>query len=98
MNQERSSLFLIANLGAEVSRIISFKEKNDASHVEESMARALHMIETIRKLPDMKSRLEEISLLRQAIVDVTRAVPTLRISPKHLMSYFQPFALRLLQS
>ena len=90
-------MFLMANLGAEVSRIISFKEKNDAARAEESVSRALRMIDAIRQLPDMKSRLEEISLLRQAIVDVALAVPTLKISPKHLMSYFQPFALRLLE-
>jgi hypothetical protein len=97
MNTERTSLFLMANLGAEVSRLLSAKEKNDTAETNESLARALKIIEKINAMSDMQTRLGEISLLRQVIVDIVEPKPILQASRKELTSYFEPFALRLLR-
>jgi len=87
----------MANLGAEVSRLISSKEKNDEDLTNESLARALQIIEKICELPGMQKRIEEISLLRQSITDIARPNPVFKTSREQLASYFEPFALRLLR-
>ena len=96
MNTERTSLFLMANLGAEVSRIISSKEKNEPALAEEALARANKIISQIKELPDMKTRLDEINMLSKVIENITDPKPTLSVSVKHIKSYFVPFSLRLL--
>ena len=87
----------MANLGSEVSRLISSKEKNDMVQARESLARALQIIEKICELPDMKKRLGEIFLLKQVITDMAQPKQTTRTSSEQLTSYFRPFALRLLR-
>ena len=96
MNTNRNSLFLMANLGAEVSRIISFKEKNEDSLAKGALLRAKKIIMEIKSLPDMQSRLEELEMLSKVIESILEAEPTLNVPTKDIKSYFMPFSLRFL--
>ncbi len=92
----RTSLFLMANLGAEVSRIISAKEKGDTVLMQGAFERAGKMLSEIKTLPDMQSRKSEIEALSEAISSLAYPVSGLHIAPQNIKSYFTPFALRLL--
>ena len=91
MNTTRTSLFLMANLGSEVSRVLSSRERGDEPFARESLERAEHILNDIKKLPDMRERTREMELLSCAIREP-------RVFPEHLRSYFEPFALRLVAS
>lgn len=86
----------MANLGAEVSRIISLKEKREDALAEEALARANKMIMEIKALPDMKTRLQEMNVLSKVIENILEPDPILPISTKHIQDYFVPFSSRLM--
>lgn len=96
MNTKRTSLFLMANLGAEVSRIISSKEKHEDILAKEALLRANKIIIEIKALPDMKTRLQEIDALSKVIESILESKPILNIPAKDIKSYFIPFSLRLM--
>ena len=96
MNTQRTSLFLMANLGSEVSRIISLTEKHEDVLAKEALSRANKIITEIKALPDMKTRLHEIDALSKVIENIVESKPALHIPAKHIKSYFLPFASRLL--
>ena len=86
----------MANLGAEVSRIIAAKEKNDKVLLQGATLRADRMLDEIKTSPDMRPRLAEIEMLSQAIHAVGDSVSELHISPQNIKAYFMPFAIRLM--
>ncbi len=88
----------MANLGAEVSRIFSAKEAIDEKRVKESFERAQKIIEELMTIPDMKTRKVEVDLLREAILSATKLDNNSDSSKKNLMTYFTPFALRLMNT
>lgn len=98
MKTERTSLFLMANLGAEVSRIILARNKNDSKLTLEALNRARKIIDQIKSCPDMESRAGEIKLLDEAIQDSASDNPRFKIMPQNLLSYFTPFTMRLMSS
>ena len=98
MNTKRTSLFLMANLGAEVSRIISFKERRENTLAKEALLKTNKIIAEIKALPDMKTRIKEIDALSNVIEDILQDKPTLNVSTQHIKSYFVPFSLRLMAS
>ncbi|MEK7157263.1 MAG: hypothetical protein AAB709_01785 [Patescibacteria group bacterium] len=93
---ERTSLFLMANLGAEVSRVISAKERGDTVLMQGALERAGLMLDEIKKSPDMQPRMSEIEMLSQAIQSIVNPVSELRIASQNIKSYFTPFALRMM--
>ena len=86
----------MANLGAEVSRIILFKEKHEDVLAKEALSRAHNILTEIKALPDMKTRLQEIDTLSKVIENIVESTPAFRIPAKHIKSYFLPFSSRLL--
>ncbi len=96
MNIQRTSLFLMANLGAEVSRIMLLAEKHEDALAKEALARANKIITEIKTLPDMKTRLQEIDALSKVIENILESKPAFHIPAKHIKSYFLPFSLRLM--
>ena len=96
MNTQRTSLFLMANLGAEVSRIILLVEKHEDALAKEALSRAHKIIAEIKALPDMKRRLQEIDVLTKVIENILEPTPALHIPAEHIKSYFLPFSLRLM--
>lgn len=95
MNNQRTSLFLMANLGAEVSRMISAKEKLDISMMKGAVERARGIVKKINVLPDMIKRIPELNILSDVLNDFVVEKPTLSISTNALKSYFTPFITRL---
>lgn len=91
---ERTSLFLMANLGAEVSRLISAKERGDVVLMQGALKRAEHILAEIKALPDMQPRITEIEMLSSAIHSLAAPVAEFTITTKGIKSYFTPFALR----
>jgi hypothetical protein len=90
----RNSQFLMANLGAEVSRLISAKESGEKEMVKGALERSYHILDQILMLKDMEPRIEELLLLRSVIEDTANDKPTLAIEPEHLERYFIPFTAR----
>ena len=95
MKTERNSLFLMANLGSEVSKIFSAKADSDLEMLEMSTTKAKSIISELRQLPDIKNN-AEIDILADVINDLGKTNPKYQISPENLKSYFTPFALRLM--
>ncbi len=96
MTKERSSLFLMANLGAEVSRVFSLADKGLYAQAEEARARAKRIIVELRELPEMQTREPEIVALERILEDLMRGESG--VTPKNIKSYFMPFAERMLAS
>ena len=93
---ERTSLFLMANLGSEVTGIFSAKEKGDSLMLNMAMERAKLILKKLKSLPDTKNN-KEIDILADVIDDLGRVNPKYQIVPEHLESYFYPFAMRLMR-
>ena len=96
MNTARTSLFLMANLGAEVSRIISAQERGDENSASAALVRAEKILNDVGQMSDMKSRMQELKMLNEALHSLTARNSSFTISPAHLKSYFTPFAVRLM--
>lgn len=96
MTNERTSLFLMANLGAETGRLISAREQNNYTNAHASLIRAEHILNELSALSDMKSRGEELHILRDSLKKIADEQSTILITPSYLKSYFTPFALRLM--
>lgn len=96
MTNERTSLFLMANLGAETTRLISAREQNNNDNARVCLARAEHILDELSALPDMKSREEELRLLRDSLKKIVDEQSGPTVTPLYLKSYFTPFALRLM--
>jgi len=98
MNTARTSLFLMANLGAEVSRIISAVEHSNDKETHSALDRALHMLNQLKSLPEMIPRAVELDALAGVLRSLTAGDVSRAVSSQHLKSYFTPFALRLMAS
>ena len=94
---ERTTLFLMANLGAEVSRLIAACQRSDPELTRAALERADTIIQQIERREDIQPRIEEIRLLSQAIHSFAKPDENMSISPQSLKSYFIPFAIRSMQ-
>ncbi len=95
---QRSPLFLMANLGSEVSKIFSAHEKNNMEMLISAHRKAQEIISQIVLFPEMRSRIPEIEILSSVISDISVANPRFQVSQKNLKSYFYPFALQLMKA
>src|SRR3989344_1783101 len=95
MNTERSTRFLMANLGSEVSRILNWKEKGDMEMAKKCLERAEGILEQVASAPDMRERREEITLLKDVIEDLFRPKSVYSVTGYQLKEYFLPFATRI---
>ena len=96
MNNERTSLFLMANLGSEVSKIFSAKKENDLEMLGMAMTKAKKILSELKNLPDTKDN-KEIDIFNDVIDDLGEMQQKYQISPENLISYFTPFAIRIMQ-
>ena len=93
---QRTTHFLIANLGAEMIRFFSLQKRKDTENAKLSAARALHIIDQIMQQKDIGNGKEEISMLKKIIEDSLLNSHIYNISESDLNSYFMPFASRVL--
>lgn len=95
MKTTRTSLFLMSNLGSEVARIFSAKEKGNGDMLESATNRAKNILLELKGLPDVKNN-AEIGILENIINDIGESNRKYEISSEQLMSYFYPFTARLM--
>ncbi|MES2060033.1 MAG: hypothetical protein V4438_03320 [Patescibacteria group bacterium] len=93
MNNARTPLFLMANLGAEVSRVYSLFERNDRVNAISASERAYKIISEIMLFPEMIPRAEEIEKVAD-ILDSKVHHGTINVSAADINDYFNVFALR----
>ena len=93
---QRTPLFLIANLGSEVAKILKAKAENDWVVLSLAKKRATCIISELKNFPETKNNIE-IDILKDVIFDLTEKKQKYKISPQNLKSYFYPFAMRLNQ-
>lgn len=94
MNVERTPLFYIANLGAEVSRLFAAKSRDEAA-VKASQDRCLRIIEEYTRVQQAPAARQEVAILRDVIDDIASNRKRFDVSQKELEEYFLPFVLRL---
>jgi hypothetical protein len=92
--QKRPIYFYVANLGSEVQRIFSWKEKNDEVALKNAYNRALGIIETVRSFENMNAN-TEMSILQKALEDLVSGNKNSYLSRNQISSYFNPFAFRV---
>lgn len=85
--QERPLYFYVANLGSEVQRIFSWKEKGDKVAEENAYKRAITIIDKIRSFGNRSANIE-MDILLKSLKDSD-------LDKSQLSSYFSPFALRV---
>lgn len=91
---ERTPLFYLANLGSEINRIFTLKEKGLLKEAEEARARALAIIEKLEAHPDLAGRTAEIDIIKNYL-DQSLEKERLVSSKKEWQAYFSPYAMRL---
>jgi hypothetical protein len=91
MNMEEKSLcFYVANLGSEIQRVFSWKEKGDIEAVMNAKNRAIVIIEKIKSFGN-KNANAEMDILQDALEkDI--------LNRKQMSSYFNPFAFRIMNN
>lgn len=94
MNNARTSLFYMANLGSEISRALLEYEKRDFEKMNSSILRAENIIEKIEEFPEMNGRTGEIEILKSIVKDLGKK--KFKLNKNHLTDYFYPFAARLM--
>ena len=94
MNTTRTPLFYMANLGSEMSRVISEYEKKDFQKMQNSILRAENIIKKIKEFPEMKGRTGELEILKSIIEDLNQK--KFELNKDQFLSYFSPFAIRLM--
>ncbi|MCX6720601.1 MAG: hypothetical protein NTW11_02245 [Candidatus Staskawiczbacteria bacterium] len=80
----------MGNIGSEVARAFSLKQKADKDNSEKSFFRALELIDLTIK--NRKHHLLEIFRLREVLCDAFK-LNSLKVKPESLNKYFIKFAL-----
>jgi hypothetical protein len=92
--QEKPLYFYVANLGSEVQRIFSWKEKNDRVALKNAYNRALGIIETVKSFENVNAN-TEMDILQKALEDLVLNDKNSYLSRNQMSAYFNPFALRI---
>ena len=93
MNNERTTAFLMGNLGVEVER---FYTADSPTRKDESLSRIMRIVDSLKSKQELRGRTGEIDILCDIIADHLKPIPQLQVSKKDLQSYFMPFAMRAL--
>jgi hypothetical protein len=59
----------MANIGGEVERALTWREKNNAEYSRKAFERALELVDLTLESPEKRSHLKELARLREALVD-----------------------------
>ena len=94
--QERPLYFYVANLGSEVQRIFSWKEKGDKEAAENAYKRAILIIDKIKNFGNKNANIE-MDILLDSLKDLIYEKPEF-IDRNQMSAYFNPFALRVMST
>ncbi len=82
----------MANIGSEVERAISWRERGNATYSEKAIERALELIDLSLQYPIRSSHLREIARMREALVDYFYGENELKSTDAVWRRYFSQFA------
>lgn len=95
VEMEQTSLFYMANLGSEVNRIFSLKEKGLSRGADAAYARAAAIVEKLLSHTELAGRTQEIQILKNYLESSFRS-ESAQFFKKELQGYFTPYASRFL--
>ncbi|MBM2818074.1 MAG: hypothetical protein HW401_664 [Parcubacteria group bacterium] len=84
----------MANLGSEVHRIFTLKEKGLLKEADGALNRALGIIEKLLNHPDLEGRTEEIKMLKGYLEQSAKG-ERVQFLKEEWQRYFSPYANRL---
>ncbi len=97
MNAERWQKFSLAqqmgNIGSEVSRALSLREKGDRENMEKSLWRAIELVDLTISDKRWIKRGVEFMRLREVVCDLLLGNNIYKTKPEVLKNYFLIFAL-----
>lgn len=91
---ERTPLFYLANLGSEINRIFTLKERGLSREAEDAHIRARDIIEKLLNHPDIEGGTQEIKILKDYLEQSVRS-ERVQFFKKEWQGYFSPYATRL---
>lgn len=94
---ERTPLFYLSNLGSEVHRIFTLKEKGLLKEAEEAYHRAMDIVEKLLNHPDLEGRTGEIKMLKNYLEKSVKSDRS-QFFKKEWQGYFSPYVNRLFTS
>lgn len=94
MNNDRD-IFLAANLGSEVTRLLVAKKEHNTERMRGAYERACVIVEEIKMCADSGGQ-SESAVLRTVLDDLVRHNSIFTIQAETLTAYFRPFALKTL--
>jgi hypothetical protein len=87
---EKPIYFYVANLGSEIQRVFSWKEKGDVEAMTNAYNRAIAIINKIKSFGNQNANIE-MDIINEALEKNI-------LNRKQMSSYFNPFALRVVNS
>ncbi|OGL86006.1 hypothetical protein A3I40_00545 [Candidatus Uhrbacteria bacterium RIFCSPLOWO2_02_FULL_48_12] len=93
INNNYSLSFLLANVGAEVERMLNWLQKRDEEQVGRSLARALDLLDRALALNISPGARRELFRLHEVICGQVYNPTLYNVAPETLSKYFLPFAL-----
>lgn len=81
----------MANIGSEVERALNWKAKQNDLYSQKAVRRALELIDLSLDDSRIRTRLKELTRLREAIVDFFFGMNQFKSTEKSWRSYFLPF-------
>ncbi|MDO8594957.1 MAG: hypothetical protein Q7R93_05635 [bacterium] len=90
MNKDRD-IFLVANLGSEVTRLLLAKQAQNTERAHAAYKRACSIVDELKITTDESGKQESL-VLRNVLDDLVSPHPLLSIDQETLKSYFLPFA------
>ena len=94
MNENRD-IFLAANLGSEVTRLLVAKGEHNDERMRGAYKRACGIVEELKMSTDSGGQSESV-ILQTILDDLMRRNPLFSIRTETLQSYFLPFAHKVL--
>lgn len=88
-------IFLVANLGSEVTRLLVAKRERDIERMRGAYERACGIVDELKVSTNIGGQ-SESAMLQTILDDLMKTNSAFSISTKSLQSYFLPFALKVL--
>lgn len=97
MKTTRTPLFLMANLGSEVSQVFLNMEKRETKMAQSSLSRSNRIISELLSCPELQGRTKEVEIVKDIIESTFLGNGRYEVKRDDIENYFQPFALRLMR-
>lgn len=94
MKTTRTSLFLMANLGSEMSQLFSYTESGKRDMAQYAAERAEKIITELLLHPDLRRRTGEVEMLQKIIRDTISHERHFAVKKFEIENYFLPLVLR----